>query len=581
MQNFKWKNDTWLKPYLKKYKPVLFLTIFLGVLTFFCGAALMFSSGYSIDKAATQPPNILMIYIPILMTRVFGIGRPVFKYLERLVSHNWVLHVTSDLRKKLYDALEADSDPLSENYQTGSLLSLLAEDLGHLQNLYLRTIFPAITSYFFCLIVIIALGWFNLLFGLTILLLMLVELVVVPLFSVSLETARRAKQKALKSDLYANYTDQVLGAGVWKIADRKADFLNYTTETSKEMRSSHHKSNRFDWSRDFLLEVVFGLMAVALLYFTNKLLTGNQAQANFVGAIVLALFPMSDAIIPVSQGLEEWTTYKDSVVRLNNLHHSKKELTNQAELAPKDLKNISLENIKFTYKNEVNPIIKDFSLEIKRGEKVALIGPSGSGKTTILDLLLGDLKVDQGSISINGNDISSLQQNRSKLFSVLNQDTFLFNTTVYANLKMANPDVTDERIWEVLEQVQLKELFETLPEGLNTVVQEAGARFSGGQKQRLALARVLLQDTPIILLDEPTVGLDPLTEQKLLDLIFDALSDKTIFWITHHLQGIKYIDQVIFLKDGAVEMQGSPKELYQTNDHFKSLYLMDQGLLAQ
>ena len=176
-------------------------------------------------------------------------------------------------------------------------------------------------------------------------------------------------------------------------------------------------------------------------------------------------------------------------------------------------------------------------------------------------------------------NILSLQKERSKLFSVLNQEPFLFNTTIYENLKMANPDATADQMMEILEKVQLTDFINSLPKKLDTEVAEAGARFSGGQKERLALARVLLQDTPIVLLDEPTVGLDPLTEQKLLDLVFDVLKKKTVVWVTHHLQGVKYMNEVLFFKDGKVTMQGNPYELFEHNEHFHQLYLMDQGLI--
>ena len=117
-----------------------------------------------------------------------------------------------------------------------------------------------------------------------------------------------------------------------------------------------------------------------------------------------------------------------------------------------------------------------------------------------------------------------------------------------------------------------------LPEGLQTMVDEAGLRFSGGERHGLALARILLQDTPIVLLDEPTTGLDPITEQQLLETFFEALKDKTVIWITHHLQGVTLMDQVIFIEDGQLEMSGTPEELLATNAHYQKLYRIDRGI---
>ncbi len=546
---------------------------------FFCGGALMFYAGYTIDKAATRPENIFMIYVPIVLMRAVGIGRPLFRYLERLVSHNWVLRVTSDLRRRLYNIVEKNSSAVGSNYQTGSLLSLLTEDIGHLQNLYLRTIFPAIVGYLVGFFAVILLGLFSWPLAGIIFILLLIELFLVPLFSLLKQAAIRSKEKAEKASLYTEYTDQVLGAGDWQISGRQKAFHDQTQKTVTTLGKNQKKSGEFDWARDFILEFVFGLMAIALLYFTNKSLTYNQEAANYVGAVVLALFPLSDAFIPVAQGAEEWHTYSDSVKRLNAMHPKKEDLPAQQTLNPADFKELQVDNVRFTYPGENVPIIKNFSLKLAKGQKAALIGPSGAGKSTILQLVLGDIAPQAGEVELNDINVRCLQDERPKLFSVLNQEPFLFNTSIYENLKMANKNATADDMMNALEKVQLADFVKSLPDKLDTQVAEAGARFSGGQKQRLALARILLQDAPIVLLDEPTVGLDPLTEQKLLNLVFKVLKDKTVIWITHHLQGMKYIDQVLFFKDGVVEMSGNPHELFETNEHFHNLYLMDQGSL--
>ncbi len=559
-KKFSWKHEHWVKPYLAKYKWNFLLAIFLGITMFFCGGALMFYAGYTIDKAATRPENILMIYVPIVLMRAVGIGRPLFRYLERLVSHNWILRVTSSLRRRLFYIAEKNTSAVGSTFQTGSLLSLLTDDIGHLQNLYLRTIFPAILSYLVGFIVVILLGLFSWPLAGIIAILLIMELILVPFFSLLKQASVRSKEKKEKAQLYTEFTDQVLGAGDWKISGRKDAFFNQTKTTLKSLGKHEKKSGKFDWTRDFVLEFIFGLMAVAILYFTNKNLTYNQEAANYVGAVVLALFPLSDAFIPVGQGIEEWHTYSDSVKHLNELTVPENHLPHQEYLDP-----VFAGTLKAT--------------DIKRGQKAALIGPSGAGKSTILQLILGDLKPNTGTVTLDKINVLSLQKERSRLFSVLNQEPFLFNTTIYENLKMANPDATADQMMEILEKVQLADFINSLPKKLDTEVAEAGARFSGGQKERLALARVLLQDTPIVLLDEPTVGLDPLTEQKLLNLVFDVLKKKTVVWVTHHLQGVKYMNEVLFFKDGKVTMQGNPHELFEHNEHFHQLYLMDQGLI--
>lgn len=572
------KHDTWVKPYIKKYKGLLVTVLLLGLLTSFCAAALMFTSGYTIDKAATHPVNILLIYVPILLTRAFGIGRPTFKYIERLKSHNWVLKVTSNLRTRLYKTLESDASFFNEHHKSGDIMGLLSEDINHLQNLYLRTVFPTVIAYLLTLLGSLALGIYTPAFGIFVFLLLVIEVAVVPFVSVAIENNRKEHQKELKSSLYTKLTDNILGVDDWIISGRFKDFKNLSAHDVKELNRSKDKSKSFRRNRDFVLQLIFAAIAICFLVFTNLTMTDNQEQANFVAAVVLSLFPLSDTLIPVSQGFEEWPQYRDSIERLNKIQPVQNSLPEQVELNPDDFESLSLNDVNFEYSSDSPILIKNFSQSIKRGEKLALLGPSGIGKTTILQLILGDLIPQSGSININDLNIQAIQKNRDKIFSVLNQKPFLFNTSVINNVRLGNENKSDADVIEAIERVGLKDLIESLPDKYNTDVGENGSRFSGGEQERLALARILLQDAPIVLLDEPTVGLDPITENKLLDTFFDVLKDKTIIWVTHHLQGIKYVDHVVFMNDEKIEMQGSPKELYQNNSHFKELYRMDQGL---
>ena len=552
--------------------------LILGLFTSFCAAALMFTSGYTIDKAATHPVNILLIYVPILLTRAFGIGRPVFKYVERLKSHNWVLRVTSDLRTRLYKALESDASFFNEHHKTGDIMGLLSEDISHLQNLYLRTIFPTVISYLLTIIASIALGIFNPSFGFFVFLLLFIEVFIVPLVSVSIESARRTYQKEVKSDLYVQLTDNILGVDDWVISGRKDDFKNLTSKNIQNLDNSKSKSKAFRRNRDFGLQLVFAALVICFLVFTNLTMTNNQEQANFVAAVVLAIFPLSDTIIPVSQGFEEWPIYKDSINRLNTIKPIKDNLPTQIDLKPEDFQKLTLDHIDFEYDTDSPVLIKNFSQTITKGEKLALLGPSGIGKTTILQLILGDLSPQKGHIKINDLDVAQIQNNREKIYSVLNQKPFLFNTTLLNNVRLGNEDKTDSEVKKAIERVGLKDLIESLPDKYNTIVGENGSRFSGGEQERIALARILLQDAPIVLLDEPTVGLDPITENDLLETIFSVLKDKTIIWVTHHLQGVKHVDHIIFMNSEKIEMEGNPEELYKSNKHFKELYQMDQGL---
>ncbi|MDU5407770.1 MAG: amino acid ABC transporter ATP-binding/permease protein, partial [Streptococcus agalactiae] len=222
-------------------------------------------------------------------------------------------------------------------------------------------------------------------------------------------------------------------------------------------------------------------------------------------------------------------------------------------------------------------VLHHLDLDIKEGEKIAILGRSGSGKSTLASLLRGDLKASQGEITLGGADVSIVGDCISNYIGVIQQAPYLFNTTLLNNIRIGNQDASEEDVWKVLERVGLKEMVTDLSDGLYTMVDEAGLRFSGGERHRIALARILLKDVPIVILDEPTVGLDPITEQALLRVFMKELEGKTLVWITHHLKGIEHADRILFIENGQLELEGSPQELSQSSQRYRQLKAADDG----
>ena len=574
------KNDTWIKPYLARYKKLLVLVFFLGVLTFFCAIGLMFVAGYLISRSATHPYNILVVYVPVLLTRAFGIGRPLFKYLERINSHNWVLKVTSLLRKRLYTTLETSAMFLTSKFQTGDLLSILAEDIDHLENLYLRTIFPTVVAYITGIIVILCLGVISWLYAIFMLISFAIILLFIPLASVAMRGAAKEYERSLVHESYSELTDATFGIDDWMISGRKNGFLKRVTKNDSKLDASNFRTRKYEWNRDLLVKVMFAIILIGTLIWSNWFFNSSQALANYAAAFVLGVFPLMDTFIPVSQAMEEWPMYKDSVLRLNKLSNDEiKPNPDQSAANPDTFKEIKMNDVTFNYPGELVSLIKNVSLEVKRGQKLAIIGPSGVGKTTLLQLLLGSLIPTKGSVTIDGINVTRLQNNQAKWFSVLDQHPFLFNTSVLNNVRIGNENASNEDVKQAIKDVGLEDYIKSLPDGYNTNVRESGVRFSGGQRQRLALARILLQNNPIVLLDEPTVGLDPITENDLIKTLDRVLKGKTVIWVTHHLQGLSNMNQVIFLENGSIKMEGTPSELYKNNPRYRKLYAMDQGIV--
>lgn len=567
------EKDTWVKPYLQRYKAPLMLAIFLGFCTFFSAGALMFNSGYLISKSASLPENILLVYVPIVLTRAFGVSRPVFRYIERLTSHNWVLKMTSKLRRKLYHTLEKDAMVFKQKYRMGDILGLLAEDIQYIQNLYLRTIFPLIIALILYAFIVIAVGVFSIFFALYLALLLFILVIVLPVWSVVVNGARQEREKTLKTELYTDLTDNVLGVADWIFSQRGSEYVDTHLQVEQELYQVQDQKRLFNRRVHVLFQLIYSFIVIGLIVWTSQRFVGNHGgAANWIAAFVLSAFPVVDAFVVLPEAMQESNVYKDSINRLNALDETPDEAPKNIEVTDT---RIQVEDLSFSYDHHL--VLDRLDLTIEPGEKIAILGKSGSGKSTLASLIRGDLKPKSGLLTLGGVPTYQFGDAMSHYISVIQQAPYLFHTTILNNVRMANTNKSEEEVWQVLERVGLKKLVEQLPEGLHTMVDEAGLRFSGGERHRMALARILLQDTPIVLLDEPTVGLDPLTEQALIDTFFSQLQDKTVIWITHHLQGIEIMDRVIFIEDGRLEMSGTPADLAQNNARFQQLKAIDEG----
>ncbi|XBG73205.1 thiol reductant ABC exporter subunit CydC [Enterococcus cecorum] len=567
------EKDTWVKPYLQRYKAPLMLAIFLGFCTFFSAGALMFNSGYLISKSASLPENILLVYVPIVLTRAFGVSRPVFRYIERLTSHNWVLKMTSKLRRKLYHTLEKDAMVFKQKYRMGDILGLLAEDIQYIQNLYLRTIFPLIIALILYAFIVIAVGVFSIFFALYLALLLFILVIVLPVWSVVVNGARQEREKTLKTELYTDLTDNVLGVADWIFSQRGVEYVDTHLQVEQELYQVQDQKRLFNRRVHVLFQLIYSFVVIGLIVWTSRRFVGNHGGAtNWIAAFVLSAFPVVDAFVVLPEAMQESNVYKDSINRLNALDETPDEAPKNIEVTDT---RIQVEDLSFGY--DYHLVLDRLDLTIEPGEKIAILGKSGSGKSTLASLIRGDLKPQNGLLTLGGVPTYQFGDAMSHYISVIQQAPYLFHTTILNNVRMANTNKSEEEVWQVLERVGLKKLVEQLPEGLHTMVDEVGLRFSGGERHRMALARILLQDTPIVLLDEPTVGLDPLTEQALIDTFFSQSQDKTVIWITHHLQGIEIMDRVIFIEDGRLEMSGTPADLAQNNARFQQLKAIDEG----
>jgi len=573
--------QVYIIPYLKQFKKSILLAILFGLLTVAAASMLTFTSGYLISRAAQRPENILMVYVPVVLVRTFGISRAVTHYIERLIGHDAVLKILSQMRVSLYTILEPQALFIRSRFQTGDLLGALADDIEHLQDVYIRTILPTFIGLFLFVASIFSLALFDWIFALWITFCLSIIVIVYPVFSLYLLKKRQIEQKNIRSTLYQSLTDAIFGLGDWIISGQKDRFITRFSTDLQANNKIDKKLRYWNQTRAFQLQMITGLILISV-----GVWAGNQAQAGeiaptYIAAFTLVTLPIIEGLVPISHAIERIPTYLESLQRLESISKYVPETISTASETPpiSDTANVELKDVSYRYENESKDAIKRISFSIPHGEKIAILGKSGAGKSTVIQLLLGAISPSAGSITINGHEPENYGDHIFEMISVLNQKPYLFATSVKNNIRLGNQSATDEEIENVIKQVRLDKYIHSLPNGLDTQMEETGQRFSGGERQRIALARILLKNTPIVILDEPTVGLDPQTERYLLDTIFTVLKDKTVVWITHHLIGIEKMNQIVFIDKGTITMKGSHEELIKTNDRYKQLYLLDRGHL--
>ena len=575
------RTNSIIRTEIKKNKSVMTLVVVLGILSTVSGAALMYVSGFLISKSSLRIGNILMLQVPTVLTRTFSLSQSTFAYLQRLTSHNLVLGIIEKMRSRVYKILEPHALKLKKEYKSGDLLGLIAEDIEHLQNIYLKTIFPSIVSLVLYVIFVTLMFGYDMSYAILATLFGLFIIFIVPFASLTFTRRNFQVMKEAKYDLYKNFTSAIFGISDWISSNRVNDFMNEYQEKETRLLKKETKIKIFVHFRENLVNFIAGLTVFYMIYSCWNMTLNNSIENVYIASFcMMALSVMSVSVI-TSESVAHIPGYEVSIKRVKDFYANEQDDVDiDKALQNKEGNVIDIENVTFAYENGKN-VLDNISLSIKKGEKVAILGRSGVGKSTLVKLLTGTYTDYTGSISVLGK-VPTEKMLGTKI-SLLNQKPYLFDMTIRENLKLAlldkKEEVTDDeinsKIEESLEKSQLTRLISELPEGINTNVFETGSRFSGGERQRIAFARTLIQNNELLLLDEPTVGLDPKTEHELLKTIFETNRDKTIVWITHHLNSIKYMDRIIFIKDGKVEMNGTHEELYKTNEKYRKLYDMD------
>lgn len=559
---------------LRPYKWWVVLAVSAGIFTVAANMGLMSTSAYLIAKAAEHPYTILLLWVPIVGVRFFGTSRGVFRYFERYISHDVTFQLLKELRVFVYRRLEPLFPAGAVGYHSGDLLSRVVGDIEVLQNLYLGLFAPPIIATLIFVAAIVFMGSFAPQLAVSLAVFLLLSGFAVPLLTQW--TAKNTGKVLVRAR-------GTLSTEIVELIHGNTDILAMNQEKRRltvlgeQIRQWGRWRVRLHWitalSSALSLLLNQGAMWVALVIGIT-LIDQHRLAPILLPVVVLLTLASFEAVNQLPTAFQFQGQVKEAAVRINELV-DKKPVANlgnvdvQTALAEANPPGVTLRDVHFAYDDEEIERLRGVNFCVEGGMHVAIVGPSGAGKTTLSGLLTGLWPYSHGEVLVNSLPLNRIRiQEVPHLISAVEQDPHLFNTTLRQNLLLANRDATSTQIDQALEIAQLHQVVGSLPEGLDTVIGEQGAQLSGGERKRVAIARVILQNTPLVIMDEATEGLDSVTERRVIHAIRVWARERTLFWITHRLSNLDVFNAVIVLYRGEVAEMGPALELVRHNGIF-------------
>jgi ATP-binding cassette subfamily C protein CydC len=551
-----------------------------GCLTIGSNIGLMATSAYLISIAALHP-SITELSVAIVGVRFFGISRAVFRYLERYISHDATFRLLGTVRVWLYTKLERLAPARLFEWQSGELLSAIVGDVETLKEFYLRVLAPP----FIAVLVVsgtgIFLAQFNILFVYVLLGGYVLLGIVLPVAVNLVQKPVANELVAVRTQLKAQLVDSITGIvelAAFGQTERQAQRIAALDERLAQLQGRVvNMSGIIDALGLFIVNSTVWIV----LWLAIPLVQSGQLEGIYVAVVALAVQSSFEGALPLPVAVHYLAESLAAARRLFAIVDRPPTVLNETSgmLTNADV-TIEIENLSFRYKDQGAEVLRNISFSVAPGQSVAIVGPSGAGKSTLLYLLLRFWEYHQGSIRLGGYELKKYDsQELRNLFSVVSQQSHLFNASIRDNILLAKPEASEAEFCQAVQNAELKGLIETLPEGYDTMVGQNGYALSGGQRQRIAIARALLKNAPVLILDEPTVGLDSLTEEAIMATIASLRAGRTIILITHRLTGLKNMGEIIVLEAGRILEQGNQEELLKREGLFYHLWHLQHDVL--
>ena len=557
------------RPYYKKYALAILLLITTSLLSLLPPYLLKLI----IDDAIKNGQAHLLDLITLAMAGAIiaaGTSRGVMEYIHEWVSARFIF----DLRRHLFNHVQSQSMDFFSTNKVGDILGRLRVDITAVYGVLVNTLLGAVSE------VVQIVGIAFLLFYLDVRLALIALLFIPPLYVILTYTGKRLRQLSRVTrdkdvGLLDFFQERISNINVIKIFHRERHEDRRHTELSEDFIEATLARLRYKFTSMFLIGILTSLASVVVIWYGGHLVINGALSFGSLIAFYLYVVRLYGPIQSLTnRGIEVYNgmASADRLIEYLDLKPTVREAEGAVRLG-NVRGEIHFENVSFTYPTSAKPVVKDLTLEIPAGQKVALVGSSGAGKTTLVNLLCRLYEVDSGSISVDGHDIRDLAfESLYDSLGVVSQDTFLFNSTIEENIRFGRVDATHEEVVEAAKKAHLHDFILSLPAGYSTIVGSRGMKLSGGQRQRLAIARMLLKDAKIWILDEFTSSLDSSSESIVYQNLESLLQNKTTLIIAHRFSTILSADRVVVINEGRIIETGTHADLYRLDGLYRKLF---------
>ncbi|OHV12851.1 thiol reductant ABC exporter subunit CydC [Kushneria phosphatilytica] len=564
-----------LRPWLGQMRPfawLMALGILLNLIALASSVGLIALSGWFLSAAAVAGTSAATaatfnFLLPSAGVRGFAITRTAGRYGERVASHEGTLKLLSRLRWHLYRAIEPLSPTALQHYGSSDLMARLTADVDALDNLYLRVVTPSIVALGIIVLCGVIIGVFAPPIGLFAAVALAISGTLGPWLAWRRGHHLSHRWQVLNTHLRARLLERLPALSELLLYERWQPETESLLKDQQE-RDAHELALAGVWGRSQLLsQILLGITITVVLAMAAWWSLHRNLSPTLIALMGLSIMGAFEAVAMLPQAWQNLGRIQRAAGRLEELTTRVPSICFPAESLDKPNDNgLDIRELEVRF-DDGTTALSNFSLTLAPGEHFALLGPSGGGKTTLLNTLVRFLSPTHGRILLGGVSIDALDEPTLRAsMGIAPQDTHLFVASYRDNLKLGNPEAGDDELHQLLQALDLSDWLSDQPEGLDSYPDEGGSSLSGGQLKRFGIARALLTHAPILLLDEPTEGLDEQTARRVLSTIRTHAKGRTLLMITHHVSGLDQLDRIGIMDEGHLLEIGPPQQLLEDID---------------